>query len=181
MTHRAWTAVLTACLGTLPLAAHPAPADSGHPAPVAPLSTVLRDRQGRNVGLVVVTETPHGLLLHVSLDGIPAGAHAIHIHETGKCEPPFATAGGHFNPGHKAHGILDPAGLHAGDLPNLVVPESGRLEVDVFAEGLSLSPGPNSVLDADGSSVIIHARADDYRTQPSGDSGDRIACGVLAR
>lgn len=154
-------------------------ADGGQAAPS--VTTVLKDRQGRSVGTVTLTETPHGLLVRGSVEGIPPGTHAIHFHETGKCEPPFTTAGGHFNPAHKAHGVLSPGGPHAGDLPNLVVPASGKLEFEIFAPGLSLATGPGAVLDADGTALVIHAKGDDYASQPAGDSGDRIACGVLAR
>ncbi len=141
----------------------------------------LRDVKGKTVGTVRLLEAPHGLLVHGALTGVPPGTHAIHFHETGKCEPPFKTAGGHFNPEKKAHGVLDPGGSHAGDLPNLVVPVSGKLEFELFAPGLTLGAGPESVLDPDGTALVIHAKADDYRTQPAGDSGDRIACGVIPR
>ena len=154
-------------------------ADGGQPTPS--VSTVLKDRQGRSVGTVTVTETPHGLLVRGGVEGLPPGTHAIHFHETGKCEAPFTTAGAHFNPAHKAHGLLSPAGPHGGDLPNLVVPASGKLDFELFAPGLSLASGPGAVLDADGTALVIHAKADDYTSQPAGDSGDRIACGVLAR
>ena len=103
------------------------------------------------------------------------------MHETGKCEPPFKTAGGHFNPGKKDHGALLATGAHAGDLPNVFAAADGTLKFELLAPGLTLAAGPNSVFDADGSSVVLHAKADDYRSQPAGDSGDRIACGVLAR
>jgi|SRR5262245_3630251 len=170
------TALLLAC-SSLSFAA-PA-ADGGQAAPS--VTTALKDRQGSGVGTVTVTETPHGLLLRGAVEGLPPGTHAIHFHETGKCEPPFSSAGGHFNPAQKAHGILSPGGPHGGDLPNLVVPASGKLDFELFAPGLSLRSGPGAVLDADGTAVVIHAKADDYTSQPAGDSGDRIACGVLAR
>jgi len=161
-----------------PAPAAPA-ADGGQAAPS--LTTALKDRQGRAVGKVTITETPYGLLVRGGVDGLPPGNHAIHFHETGKCEAPFTSAGGHLNPAHKAHGVLSPAGPHAGDLPNLVVPASGKLDFEIFAPGLSLASGPGAVLDADGTSVVIHAKADDYASQPAGDSGDRIACAVIAR
>ena len=169
------TAVLLA--STSPAGAAPA-VDGGQPAAVV---TTLKDRQGHSVGTVTVTETPHGLLVRGTVAGLPSGPHAIHFHETGKCEPPFTSAGGHFNPAQKTHGVLSPGGPHAGDLPNLVVPASGKLEFELFSPGLSLTSGPGAVLDADGTAVVIHAKADDYASQPAGDSGDRIACGLLSR
>ena len=153
-------------------------ADGGQPASVV---TTLKDRQGHSVGTVTVTETPHGLLVRGTVAGLPSGPHAIHFHETGKCEPPFTSAGGHFNPEQKTHGVLSPGGPHAGDLPNLVVPASGKLGFEIFAPGLSLSSGSGAVLDADGTAIVVHAKADDHMSQPAGDSGDRVACGVLAR
>jgi superoxide dismutase, Cu-Zn family len=169
-----WTfaAVLVA---TAALAQEPAP-----PGP-QPKVVELQDLHGKKIGTVMLVDTPHGLLVRGALSGLPPGTHAIHFHETGKCEPPFKTAGGHFNPEKKAHGVLDPGGSHAGDLPNLVVPANGKLEFDFFAAGLTLGAGPGSVLDADGTALVVHAKADDYRTQPAGDSGDRIACGVIPK
>jgi len=159
---------------------HAAAADAGTAASPS-VVTSLKDREGRTVGSVSVTEAPHGLLVRGTLEGLPPGPHAIHFHETGKCEPPFTSAGGHFNPSQKTHGVLSPGGSHGGDLPNLVVPASGKLDFETFAPGLSLSTGSGAVLDADGTAIVLHAKADDHRSQPSGDSGDRIACGVLSR
>lgn len=159
----------------------PPPSRAERAAAPSPRSVELKDQKGKVVGTVLLVETPHGLLLRGTLNGLPPGTHAIHFHETGKCEPPFKTAGGHFNPTQKAHGLMDPGGLHAGDLPNLIVPKGGKVEFEVFAEWLTLGDGPNTVLDADGTALVIHARADDYRTQPSGDAGDRVACGVISR
>jgi len=147
--------------------------------PASPAISELQDLKGKPVGTVMLLPTPHGLLVRGALNGIPPGTHAIHFHETGKCEPPFKTAGGHFNPAKKNHGVLDPGGSHAGDLPNLVVPASGKVEFEFFVPALTLAPGPDSILDADGTAVVIHAGPDDYRSQPAGNSGDRIACGVI--
>lgn len=169
--------VVTFSLGAWAQAQQPTP-----PPPAFPSFTVtMTDAKGAKVGEVQVTETPHGLLLHGALTGIPPGEHAIHVHETGKCEPPFKTAGGHFNPGKKDHGALLASGAHAGDLPNVYAASDGTLKFNLLSPALTLAPGPNSVFDADGSSIVLHAKADDYRSQPSGDSGDRIACGVLNR
>jgi superoxide dismutase, Cu-Zn family len=158
----------------------PSPA-APSPAAVPPKNIELKDQQGKVVGTVLLIDTPHGLLLRGALMGLPPGTHAIHFHETGKCEPPFKSSGGHFNPSKKNHGMLDPGGLHAGDLPNLVIPKNGKLEFELFAEDLTLADGPNTVLDADGTALVVHAKADDYKSQPAGDAGDRIACGVIAK
>jgi Cu-Zn family superoxide dismutase len=141
---------------------------------------LLKDKTGKNVGTVDLVQTPHGVLLKLSVKGIPAGEHAFHVHAVGKCEPPFTSAGGHFNPGNAKHGMAAADGPHAGDMPNLHVPPSGELAVEVANPAISLVKGqPTSVFDADGSAVIIHAGADDYKTDPTGNAGDRIACGVI--
>jgi len=176
--------LLTAGLALGQGASAPPPPALGHAertAAPSPKNVELKDLQGKVVGTVLLVDTPHGILLRGALSGLPPGTHAIHFHETGKCEPPFKSAGGHFNPTRKAHGVMDPAGPHAGDLPNLVVPKEGELEFELFAEALTLADGPNTVLDADGTALVLHAKPDDYRTQPAGDSGDRIACGVIVR
>jgi len=149
--------------------------------PPATLTALVKDLRGRTVGKVTLTDAPHGLLVRGSLKGVPKGTHALHFHETGRCEPPFKTAGAHFNPTGKTHGALDPGGSHAGDMPNVVVPKGGKVEFELFTDALTLSSGPNSVLDADGSALVLHAKADDHRSQPAGAAGDRIACAVIAR
>ena len=141
----------------------------------------LHTEQGKKVGAATLEETPHGVLISLDLDGVPPGTHAFHIHEVGKCEAPFKSAGGHFNPADKKHGVLSPAGMHAGDLPNIMVPESGKLKVDVFATGVTLGTGTNSLFDADGSALVLHAGPDDYKTDPAGEAGARLACGVIVK
>jgi Cu-Zn family superoxide dismutase len=142
----------------------------------------LKDAAGKTVGQATLTESPHGVLVHVTLTGAPAGAHAFHIHTTGKCDAPmFMTAGGHFNPAMKQHGINNPMGMHAGDLPNVDVPASGALTFDVFATDVTLKSGANSLMDADGSAVMLHQGLDDYKGDPAGNAGARIACGVVTR
>jgi Cu-Zn family superoxide dismutase len=138
----------------------------------------LEDAQGRSVGWVRIRETPNGLILHARLSGVPAGEHAFHVHQVGKCEPPFESAGDHYNPGKKQHGFAVAGGPHAGDLPNVTVPQDGNLEIDVFAAGLSVR-GENALVDGDGSALIVHEKIDDYASQPSGNAGKRIACGVV--
>jgi len=142
---------------------------------------VLRDTDGKEVGRAALHETPHGVLVHLRLDGVAPGAHAFHVHETGRCEPPFTSAGGHFNPAGRDHGLEAPGGYHAGDLPNLYVPESGALQVQVLARAVTLGTNETSLLDADGSALVVHAGPDDYETDPAGAAGDRIACGVVER
>ena len=150
------------------------------PAAAADLATAqLKDRSGKAIGDVDLTQTPGGVLLRVSVKGLAPGEHAFHIHAVGKCEAPFDSAGGHFNPGSHKHGIVAGPG-HAGDMPNLHVPQSGDLMVEVLNTAITLEKGkPNSVFDADGSALVIHAKADDYRSDPAGNAGDRIACGVV--
>ena len=140
----------------------------------------IKDAQGKDVGSADLTQTPHGVLVKLSIKGIPAGEHAFHVHAVGKCEPPFNSAGGHFNPGNKKHGILVAEGAHAGDMPNLHVPASGELEAQVVNPMITLEKGkPNSVFHADGTALVIHAGVDDYKSDPAGNAGGRIACGVI--
>lgn len=150
------------------------------PAVAQSASAPLKNADGKEVGSANLTQTPHGVLINVSVKGLPPGEHAFHVHAVGKCEPPFTSAGGHFNPASKKHGMMAPEGQHAGDMPNLHIPQSGDLTVEVLNTNITLEKGkPNSVYDADGSAVIIHAGKDDYKTDPTGDAGGRIACGVI--
>jgi Cu-Zn family superoxide dismutase len=140
----------------------------------------LQTADGKDAGSVTLTETHLGVLLALTVKGIPPGEHAFHVHAVGKCEPPFDSAGGHFNPEGNKHGIMAPEGAHAGDMPNLHIPASGELTVEVLNEAITLEKGkPNSLFDADGSAVIIHTGKDDYTTDPTGNAGGRIVCGVV--
>ena len=142
----------------------------------------LKNAEGKPVGGATFEPTARGVLIRASLTGLPAGTHAIHIHEVGRCDPPkFESAGGHFNPTGRKHGLLDPDGPHAGDLPNLHVPESGRLTVEMLAPHATLGSGKADLLAGKGTALVVHAGADDYRTDPAGNAGDRIACGVVGR
>jgi len=154
------------------------------PAPTAATSAAftLQTADGREVGRGSLQQTPAGVLLTADLSGMPAGTHAIHLHTVGQCTAPdFASAGGHFNPSSKQHGIRNPMGHHAGDLTNISIPESGALRVELLAPDVRLGPGAGTLLDADGAAVVIHALADDYQTDPAGAAGSRIACGVIRR
>ncbi len=138
----------------------------------------MANANGESVGEVELSQTPHGTLLHAKLTGLPPGAHAFHVHTVGKCEPPFKSAGGHFNPDGVKHGILAEDGVHAGDMPNIHVPESGALEIEVLNTLLTLDA---SLFDDDGAAIVIHDGPDDYKTDPAGAAGPRIACGVIEK
>ena len=137
--------------------------------------------QGQPAGTATLTSTGDGVFISAQLRSLPEGTHAIHVHQTGRCEPPFESAGAHFNPNNREHGYLNPAGQHAGDLPNITVRSDGTAAADVYAPGLALTDGGNALLDGDGAALVVHAGVDDYRTNPSGNSGPRIACGVVER
>ena len=140
---------------------------------------VLKDANGKQVGNVTLTELPHGVLIKTDLFNILPGIHAFHIHSVGECKPPFKSAGGHFNPEGKAHGLLNGKGPHAGDLPNIYVGTDGKLTFEVIADKVTLKKGMNSLHDKDGSAIVIHAGADDYVSDPAGNAGPRIACGII--
>ena len=139
----------------------------------------LKDQKGADVGTVDLTQTPAGVMLRLSLKGLPGGERAFHIHAAGRCEPPFTTAGGHFNPGGQKHGLLVGPG-HAGDMPNLHVPDNGVFVIEILNAAVTLEKGkPNSLFQSGGTSIVIHAGKDDYKSDPAGNAGDRIACGVI--
>lgn len=139
----------------------------------------IRDLKGQVLGILQLIESEGPLQIDGKLRGLKPGEHGFHIHETGKCEPPFKSAGGHFNPANVKHGFSSD-GPHAGDLTNLTVESDGSATIDRDNERVTLKKGEaNSLFDGDGSAFIVHARADDYESQPSGNAGKRIACGVI--
>src|SRR5437868_15165937 len=137
----------------------------------------LKDASGKAVGDVDLMQTPSGVLIKLQIKGLTPGEHALHVHAVGKCEAPFESAGPHFNPANHKHGILSGEG-HAGDMPNLHVPQSGELSVEVVNSAISLEQGkPNSVVVNDGSATVGHAQADAYGTDPAGSAGEGTAGG----
>jgi superoxide dismutase, Cu-Zn family len=149
------------------------------PAVAQSAKATLKDQKGADVGTVDLTQTPAGVMLRLSLKGLPGGERAFHIHAAGRCEPPFTTAGGHFNPAGQKHGLLVGPG-HAGDMPNLHVPDNGVFVIEILNAAVTLEKGkPNSLFQSGGTSIVIHAGKDDYKSDPTGNAGDRIACGVI--
>ena len=141
---------------------------------------ILLDSVGRRVGVATFVEREDGVSIGVSVTGLPAGKHGLHIHETGICDAPsFESAGGHFAPDSRQHGSEAAGGPHAGDLPNLDVGEHGTGRLGTHSDRVTLDDGDNSLLEGDGTALVVHAGPDDYRSQPSGNAGSRIACGVI--
>ena len=144
-------------------------------------ATPIYNASNQQVGSFTVTQlSPDSVRVVVESTGLPAGTHGTHLHAVGRCEPPaFTTAGPHLNPASRQHGLRNPQGPHLGDMPNLVVGANGRGRVEAIVRG-SITPGRAPLFDPDGTALVVHATADDQVTDPAGNSGARIACGVLA-
>jgi len=150
-------------------------------APIQVQAAQLLDGTGKPIGQVEMSEDSSGLTLKVTAAGLPAGTHGVHLHEKGTCEgPKFESAGAHWNPASKQHGRDNPMGAHLGDLANMDAAEGAEASSSYQVAGVTMGGTGNALADADGTSLVVHAKADDYKTDPSGDSGDRIACAVLA-
>lgn len=146
-----------------------------------PLQVTLIGASGQAVGKAQLAAVPDGVQIDLQVSGLTPGAHGFHIHEKSACDAPtFDSAGAHFNPMHKEHGFLNPKGVHAGDLPNLVVDEQGNGHLSTVTKSVVLLPDkPNSLFKPGGTSLVVHEKADDLKTDPSGNSGKRIACGAV--
>jgi Cu-Zn family superoxide dismutase len=138
----------------------------------------MKDSAGNDLGTLRLVDGSNGIVVSGELKGLPPGTYAIHVHTTGKCEPPFTSAGGHWNPTNKEHGLENPQGPHYGDMRNITAGSDSTIMVNDTTPGGSLK-GTNALIDSDGAAVVVHAKADDYKSNPAGNAGARIACGVV--
>jgi superoxide dismutase, Cu-Zn family len=142
----------------------------------------VKDAQGKAVGTIILSPKGSGVALKLQLHDLPPGDHGIHFHQNAKCDgPDFKSAGPHFNPDAKKHGLESPDGHHAGDMLNLTVDANGKASATLEDKDVTLTDGPHSLFTNGGTAIVIHAKADDMKTDPSGNSGDRIACGVITK
>ena len=177
LSRAAWIIALTLALTSCSL-----PYIPGVTSPPPAAGVTLRDATGRVVGSAVFLQENGSVRILLDVKGLTPGTKAVHIHDVGQCAPPsFESAGPHFNPTKAQHGSANPKGPHAGDLPNITVEATGRGHLEVTNPRVTLESGPTSLFGADGSALVVHEGPDDMRTDPAGNSGARIACGVVVR
>jgi Cu-Zn family superoxide dismutase len=142
----------------------------------------LKDAKGASVGMAMISPAKGGgVSIDLTLKGLPPGEHGVHLHSVAKCEPPYTSAGTHFNPTNKKHGLSNPDGPHAGDMPNFTVAANGTAQTTITNKNVTMGAEPNSIYAGGGTALIVHEKADDQKTDPSGNAGNPIACGAITK